>query len=131
MYCRIGIAHQREHVIARCFFDVLPLNMPTIWACQACNALKGDGGVRNMSDDEAYVRDRLNLHVQAARHPDVIGLARTVMASLQRAESARERRQLIESLQPVLIWNGGTKVEDGYHRRNHFGQIAASALFSM
>jgi hypothetical protein len=104
VYCQERDGTQVEHVVARAFFGT-PLPMiPKVPACRECNQLRGDGGERNMSHDEAYVRDRICMTLGADEHPDAGSvLTSKVFANLGRAESQRERQALIDSMRPTSM----------------------------
>lgn len=104
VYCQERDGLQVEHVVARAFFQPpLPV-IPKVPACRECNQLRGDGGARNMSDDEAYVRDRICMHIGTDDHPDARELLTTkVFRNLSRPESAREKQTWLESVQPATV----------------------------
>src|SRR5436190_14788259 len=104
VYCQQRDGIQTEHVVARAFFHPpLPV-IPKVPACRECNQLRGDGGQRNMSDDEAYVRDRICMTFGTEDHPDARNLLTTkVFRNLQRPESAGEKQTWLESVQPATV----------------------------
>jgi hypothetical protein len=104
VYCQVRDATESEHVVARAFFASPFPTIPQVPACRDCNQLRGDGGERNMSDDEAYVRDRICMTFGADGHPDAQTLLdRKVFRNFDRPESERAKRTLIESLQPATV----------------------------
>lgn len=57
-----------------------------------------------MSDDEAYVRDRICMHEGVDEHPDAKQLlADQVLRNFNRKESDRERKALIGSMEPATM----------------------------
>jgi hypothetical protein len=71
VYCSQRPAVNREHVIGRGFYkEPLPSDLITVPTCRECNAEKGDGDRRNMSDDEEYLRTVLTISEHCGDHPD-------------------------------------------------------------
>src|SRR4051794_2220816 len=55
-YCGMKPGTEREHVIARSFFDVQPQQHFTVPSCTDCNQKRGDGGSTDLQLDETYMR---------------------------------------------------------------------------
>jgi hypothetical protein len=74
-YCNERPAVNAEHVVARGFFPKpRPGGLVKVPACRECNAGRGDGASRNMSDDEEYARTFMASEAGASRHPDAKAL---------------------------------------------------------
>jgi hypothetical protein len=69
VYCGIRPAVDREHVIARCIFDVVPDPPIIVPTCVECNSGRGDGVDRKMSMDEEYMRQVLGAMQGVEDHP--------------------------------------------------------------
>jgi hypothetical protein len=112
VYCGIRDGTQREHVLASSFFGKpFPPDLPKVPACRDCNQLRGDGGQRNMSDDEAYVRDRICMQLEIDNHPDAKRLLESkVSRNLLRPESKRLREVIVASMEP-----GSVELEPGLY----------------
>lgn len=105
VYCGRRDGTQREHVIASSFFEKpFPSDLPKVPACGECNQRRGDGGQWNMSDDEAYVRDRICMQMEINSHAEAKRLLEgKVLRNLSRPESHREREAIVATMRPVTI----------------------------
>lgn len=105
VYCGIRDGTQREHVIASSFFrPPFPANLPKVPACLECNQLRGDGGQRNLSDDEAYMRDRICMLLGSEDHADAKHLLdEKVARNLRRPESRRQREAIAATMRPGTV----------------------------
>lgn len=81
-----------------------PAELPKLSACGKCNRGKGDGGETNLSDDEAYVRDRLLMHFGVDEHPVAALLLKDKMLpNLNRPEFHKQRQQIVDSMHPQML----------------------------
>jgi hypothetical protein len=103
-YCAKSKPTTKDHVVPKCMFEVLPVNMITVPACERCNKAWYD----------TYFRDTLVMDIAGCQHPEAEELGKRVFRSLARGQSEM-LKQFLERSQPIdLLSDGGLVVDTAW-----------------